>query len=577
MRSRFFQSDWRSRAACRSAWLSLFLSLALSATANAAEATAAASLPHLQRSGDVTQLIVDQRPFLILGGELGNSTASSPEALSGIFPKLRRLHVNTVLSPVYWELIEREEGKFDFGLVDHVIDEARTSGMRLVLLWFGAWKNSVSSYAPAWVKLDCKRFPRVLKRDGSAVDILSPLADETLAADGAAFAALMRHLLEYDGDRHTVLMVQVENEIGMIPEARDHSPTADAALARPVPKELMDRFTRGGDDALSRDLRDRWQSAGAKTSGSWVEVFGANADGEEVFTAWNFAKYVNDVARRGKAEYALPMYVNCALNRPGRAPGQYPSGGPLPHLIDVWRAAAPQLDMLSPDVYFFNFADMTERYRVPGNALFVPEAMRSPRASANAMYAIAQQGAIGFSPFAIEAIDDVETNLLGQTYGALAQLAPQILEHQARGETIGLSPKTGYDGSLDDSPQTIALGEKYTLRVHFAGGKRGPIDPAEITSGDPAMRGRNLPPSGGMILRTGPDEFTLVGNGLTIIPDATDRAMQAGLLDVEEWTARDGKWQPRRWLNGDQTNQGRELFLPMGSIAMLRVRLYQYH
>jgi beta-galactosidase GanA len=556
--------------------LLLTMTITLSHAAAGADAAAATSLPYLRRNGDVIQLMVEDKPFLILGGELGNSTASSVDALSGICAKLRRLHVNTVLSPVYWELIEREEGKFDFHLVDHLIDEARTSEMRVVLLWFGAWKNSVSSYAPAWVKLDSKRFTRALKRDGSAVDILSPLAEETLAADGAALAALMRHLREYDGDRHTVLMVQVENEIGMIPEARDHSPAADAVFATPVPKDLMDGLIERG-EVLPSELRQRWKAAGGKTSGTWGEVFGANAEGEEVFTAWSFGRYVNDVARRGKAEYALPMYANCALNRPGRAPGQYPAGGPLPHLIDVWQIAAPQLDMLSPDIYFFNFAEMTERYRVPGNALFVPEAMRSARASANAMYAIAQQGAIGFSPFAIEAIDDVETNLLGQTYSALAQLAPLILEHQAKGETIGLSPKLAYDGSLDDSPQTIALGEKYTMLVRFAGGKRGPIDPSEITSGDPALRGRNLPPSGGMIVRTGIDEFTLVGSGLTVIPAATDRAMQAGLLDVEEWVPRDGKWQAYRWLNGDQTNQGRELFLPMGTIGMLRVRLYQYH
>ena len=562
---------------CESACIVSFaITLLCSAASATAQTTTPTSLPHFQRNVDVIQLMVDNQPFLILGGELGNSTASSVDALNGVFPKLRRLHVNTVLSPVYWELIERDEGRFDFGLVDHVIDEARASGMRLVLLWFGAWKNSVSSYALAWVKLDCKRFPRVLKRDGSAAEILSPLADETLAADGAALAALMRHLREYDGDRHTVLMVQVENEIGMIPEARDHSPAADAAFAKAVPKELMDGLARRG-DSLAAELRERWKAAGGKTRGTWGEVFGASAEGEEVFTAWNFARYVNDVARRGKVEYALPMYVNCALNRPGRAPGQYPSGGPLPHLIDVWQIAAPQLDMLSPDIYFFNFAEMTERYRVPGNALFVPEAMRSARASANGMYAIAQQGAIGFSPFAIEAIDDVGTNLLGQTYSALAQLAPLILERQAKRETIGLSPTMAYDGSLDDSPQTIALGDKYTLLVRFAGGKRGPIDPAEITSGDPAMRGRNLPPSGGIIICTGPDEFTLVGNGLTVIPAATDRAMQAGLLDVEEWAPRDEKWQPHRWLNGDQTNQGRELFLPMGTIGMLRVRLYQYH
>jgi beta-galactosidase GanA len=542
--------------------------------AGAGTGAGAGSLPHMRRDGDVTQLIADGKPFLILGGELGNSTASSADAMAPVWPRLRRLHVNTVLAPVYWELIELKEGTFDFSLVDRLIDDARQHEMRLVLLWFGAWKNSMSSYAPAWVKRDWKRFPRALNRDGSAVEILCPFSAETLAADGAAFAALMRHLRDYDGERHTVLMVQVENEIGMIPEARDHSPAAEAAFASAVPKELMDGLSERG-DVLPPELRQRWQAAGGKTAGAWAEVFGATPEGEEVFTAWHFAKFVNDLARRGKAEYPLPLLVNAVLNRPGRAPGRYPAGGPLPHLIDVWQIAAPQIDMISPDIYFFNFSEMSARYRRPNNPLFIPEAMRTARASANAMYVIAEQGAIGFAPFGIEGIEDVETNLLGQTYSALAHLAPLILKHRPKGDLIGLSPKVAYDGSVDDAPQTVALG-RYTLTVRFAGGKRPPVDPAELTSGDPAMRGRDLPPAGGMIIRTGPDEYTIVGIGLTVTHAVSDSAIQAGLLDVQEWVARDGRWQPHRWLNGDQTNQGREVSLSNGRISMCRVRLYQY-
>ena len=546
-------------------------------TKAAVPATAAAgtrSLPHMQRTGDITQLIVDGKPFLILGGELGNSTASSADALSRVWPRLRRLHLNTVLAPIYWELIEPEEGAFDFTLVDRLIDDARQHEMRLVLLWFGAWKNSMSSYAPGWVKRDFKRFPRALKSDGSAVEILSPFSAETLAADGAAFAALMRHLRDYDSQRQTVLMVQVENEIGMIPEPRDHGPAAQAAFTSAVPKELMDHLTERG-DALPPELRQRWQASRGKTAGTWAEVFGTTPQGEEVFTAWYFAKFVNDLARHSKAEYRLPLFVNAVLNRPGRAPGRYPAGGPLPHLIDVWQAGAPLIDMISPDIYFFNFSEMTDRYRRANNPLFVPEAMRTARAPANAMYAIAQQGAIGFSPFGIEAIEDPETNLLGQTYSALAHLAPLILEHQPMGDLIGLSPKVAYDGSVDDAAQTVSLG-RYTLTVHFAGGKRPAADPAELTSGDPAMRGRDLPPAGGMIIRTGSDEYTIVGIGLTVTHAASDSGMQAGLLDVQEWVQRDGRWQPHRWLNGDQTNQGREVFLSNERIGMLRVRLYQY-
>lgn len=541
----------------------LILGVALCASSVDAQTRPATepSLPHLRRTADLTQLIVDGRPFLILGGELGNSTAAGHAAMEAAWPRLRALHLNTVIAPVYWELIEPREGQFEWESLDRLIDGARQNHMRLVLLWFGAWKNSMSSYAPAWVKHDWRRFPRVTKIDGTPTEILTPFSKDNLAADASAFEALMRHLRETDGERHTVLIVQVENEIGMIPEARDHGPLANAAFAQTVPKELTDHVH---------------PAAGGKDSGTWTEVFGNNPAGEEVFTAWHFATYVNELIKRGKAIYPLPMYVNAALNRPGRAPGQYPAGGPVPHLIDVWRAGAPQLDMLSPDVYFFNFADWVRPYHRPGNAVLVPEAMRSARASANAMYAIAQLDAIGFSPFGIEAIADPEHDLLSQTYSALSQLAPQILAHQGKGDLLVLSPKVNYDGSVDDAPQTVSLGD-YDLTAHFAGGPRPPVDPRELTSGDPAMRGAGLPPAGGMILRTGPDAYTVVGIGLTLTHATHDPATQAGLLDVQEWTPRaDGHWAPDRWLNGDQTNQGRQVFLPNDRIGMIRVRLYSY-
>jgi len=57
--------------------------------------------------------------------------------------------------------------------------------------------------------------------------------------------------------------------------------------------------------------------------------------------AWHYARYADALAVAGKAAYSPPMYVNAALNRMGKAPGEYPSGGPLPHLLDVWKAGAP--------------------------------------------------------------------------------------------------------------------------------------------------------------------------------------------------------------------------------------------
>ncbi|MBN2369648.1 MAG: beta-galactosidase, partial [Vicinamibacteria bacterium] len=366
--------------------------------------------PSLRRQGAAVQLIVDGRPFIIRGGELGNSTGE-PDYLRQFWPKLKELNVNTVLAPVYWDVIEPSEGRFDFATVDGLVHDARSHGMRLVLLWFASWKNSMSCYAPAWVKTDLARFPRAQDSAGRGLEILSTFGENNVQADARAFAALMRRLREIDGADHTVVMVQVENEIGMIPEARDRSAVADEQFARSVPRELLDDLVSRR-ETLIPELREIWTARGRKTEGAWEEVFGPGPHAAEIFMAWHFARYVNRVITAGRAEYSLPMFVNAALIRPGYLPGQYPSAGPLPHLIDVWRAGAPEVDFLSPDIYFPNFAEWCRRYARSGNPLFIPEARRDAEAAVLALYAIGAHDAIGFAPFGIESIDEPASSLL---------------------------------------------------------------------------------------------------------------------------------------------------------------------
>lgn len=269
-------------------------------------ASNASALPHLEKRGNATQLLLEGKPFLVLGGELNNSSSSSLVYMTRVWPRLAAMHLNTVLAPVSWELIEPEEGKFNFSIVDGLIDGARGNKLRLVFLWFGSWKNTYSSYAPEWVKKNIDRFPRVQTSDGRGTERLSPFSEDNQNADAQAFRALMRHLKQKDGEAHTVMMMQVENEVGVIAEARDHSAAVAAA---------------------------------------------------------------------GKAEYPLPMFVNAALIRPNYQPGQYNSGGPLPHSLDLWRAAAPAIDFFSPDIYFDNFAEWSQKYQRAANPLFVPEAI----------------------------------------------------------------------------------------------------------------------------------------------------------------------------------------------------------
>src|SRR5262245_30765046 len=364
-----------------------------------------------------TRLIVDGKPFTALGGELGNSNASDIAVARPLFAKLAAMKLNTVLVPVSWELVEPAEGKWSFGLVGELVREARRHKLRVVLLWFGSWKNGMSSYVPAWIKSNPERFPRAEVKGGRRVEALSAFAPANVQADVRAFTELMRTLRVIDGREHTVIMVQVENEVAMIDEAADRSAAARAAFAAPVPKPLLDRFP-------------------GKKAGSWAEVFGPGAAAEEMFMAWHFAVYVEAVTRAGKAVYPLPMLTNAALNRPGKLPGQYPSGGPLPHLFEAWKTGAPSLDLLAPDIYLPDFTAWCDRYARPGNPLFIPEARNDADAAVHALYAVGR-GALGFSPFAIESVEDAAAAALTKSYAALADFAPLIVA-AGPGKTAGV-------------------------------------------------------------------------------------------------------------------------------------------
>ncbi len=519
------------------------------------------SLPHLRKQGAATQLIVDGKPFLVLGGELGNSSSSSLEYMRPIWPKLVALNLNTVLVPVYWELIEPAEGKFDFTLVDDLIEEARKHGLRLVPLWFASWKNSMSCYAPAWVKTNQQRFPRAEDKAGHGMEILSPFSQENFDADARAFAAFMRHLREVDSRDHTVIMVQVENEIGMIPDSRDRSAIANKFFNQSVPPELMNYLERRRDTLLP-EFRTVWAATNFKSRGTWEEVFGPGVGTDEIFMAWYFARYTYRVVEAGKAEYPLPMFVNAALIRPGHQPGQYPSAGPLPHLMDVWRAGAPQIDFLSPDIYFQNFAEWVRSYDRSGNPIFIPEAILGPMSAVNAFYAFGQHNAIGFCPFSIESVAEPTRSLLAGGYDILAQLSPLILAHQGKNEMAGFLS----EGPEQRAPQQARLGG-YTLNVTYE--RPSPAATQSAQAADPV--------SGGLAIAVGPDEFIFAGIGLVITFEASSPGPPlAGILSVQEGKYVNGQWQPGRWLNGDQTHQGRHLRLPPGRFGLQRVKLYRY-
>jgi hypothetical protein len=582
------------------------LLLTLAASASPSEL----SWPHLETRHGVRQLVVDGKPFLILGGELRNSSSSSRDYMRRVWPQLVEKRLNTVVGAVTWELIEPEEGKFDFTSVDNFIEDARENHLHVVFLWFASWKNGLSSYPPYWVKTNPQRFPWVKNSAGKTLDILSTFSDATRDADAKAFAALMRHIRQVDGKQHTVLMMQVENEVGIRDDSRDRSPAANEANARPVPKDLMNYLVRHK-STLAPELRQVWEANGNKTSGTWEEVFGPGKPdsvklygpdltqerkevlwrqlswaSDEFFMAWRYSIFINKVAAAGKAEYDIPMYVNAWLQQPGcPRPGEYPSGGPVPQVHDIWRFGAPSIDFLSPDLYLPQFSETCERFTRNGNPLFIPEANTGGQAGTNALIALLKYNGIGFSPFGIDGFGfgrprSPETNAVpppdsfAQTYAILDYLAPVILDNQGKGTIAFLEP-------LNDTnapPQEVKLGG-YTLKLSYPdssspggrggrgggfggfGGFGGPT----VTNASPAR----------FVINPSPGAYVFVGGpmNVTFTPN-TSGGGSVVLGSFDETAQRDGHWVPGRRLNGDETDHNRR-WQNMRSFGIYRYRVFQ--
>jgi hypothetical protein len=494
-----------------------------------AQVATTSSIPRLEKRGNATQLIVDGRPFLILAGELTNSASSSLEYMEPYWPKLAAANMNTVLAAVTWELVEPEPGKFDFALVDGAIREARRNHLRLIFLWFGSWKNGVSSYTPLWVKKDQKQYPLFLPENGNRIAYLSVFREANWKADANAFAALMRHIREVDGDAHTVIMMQVENEVGCPGGTRDQVPEGMAAFNAPVPRQLTDYMVKNKDNLVS-EFRQYWEAAGGKSSGTWAEVFGNQPMTNELFMAWHYARYVDQVAKAGKAEYPLPMFVNVDL---GEAIGQYSSGGALPITLNVWQLGAPAIDIIAPDIYLPNFAEWCARYHRSGNPLWIPETRGDP---ANAFFAIGNHAAMGISPFGIERQADASTPL-AQAYGLLAQAAPQILQAQASGAIKAVLLNAQH------STETVQLGN-YTFNFAMGRLRQPPPLPAPGAAPQPPS------PAYAIVISTGPDGYVILGSGVQATFNGPGPSA-AAVGKLEEGSYVEGRWVPGRRLNGD--------------------------
>jgi hypothetical protein len=486
------------------------------------------------------------------------------EYMRPLWPKIAATNLNTVLATVSWELMEPEESHFDFSLVDGVIEGARRYDLHVIVLWFGSWKNGKSTYQPVWVKTNQQRFPLIQDEKGKALPTMTTLSDANRDADSRAFAALMKHIREVDGEAHTVVMIQVENEVGVLGPTRDHSPAANKAFAGPVPKEFMD-YLQKHKDTLIPEMRKRWEAVGFKTSGSWEEVFGKGVETDEIFMAWNYARYIGHVAAAGKAEYPLPMFVNTWLRQDGKlkpgedVPGGYPSGGPLAQLMDPWRAGAPAIDILSPDVHVPNYSDWCDWYTQSGNPLFIPESRGDALGVAQAIATAGKYDGIGYSPFGIDRLTNPDGEL-AKGYQVLGQVAPLILENQGLGKMTAVLVDKAAPRSK------VRLGD-YTIEARFAARAQDPNAPVAA----PVDR------VAGLFIQVGPDDYVIVARSMNVyFESATDATQSVGLAAADEGQFVNGRWVPGRRLNGDETPDWRALWFAGDRYSIQKVKLYRY-
>jgi Domain of unknown function (DUF5597)/Glycosyl hydrolases family 35 len=515
------------------AFSAAFATLASTIVFSASSASAVEAPRIVQKDGRYA-LLVEGKPFLMLGGQIHNSSAW-PSELPQVWESTAELHANTVEAPVYWEQFEPHEGRFDYSNLDALVEGARAHNLHLALLWFGTWKNGNMHYVPAWVKADAKRFPHTIRPDGEPIDVLSPLSRNTLDADKAAFVALMRHLKQIDDEQHTVLTVQVENESGNIGSVRDNSPEANKQFAGAVPADLL--------------------AAMRKQPGTWSQVFGGEAD--ETFQVYHQAKYINEIAAAGKAEFAIPLNINVWIDYPAAqlpqrqidTPGiGYPSGGPVQKFVGLWRTLAPSLDMIGPDIYSDDsqfYRETVKAYHRADNPLWIPETGRDDGFAKFFFYALGD-GALGFSPFGV---DQSGWNILGDqpfkahayNFSLIGPMSREIAQLEFDGKV-----KT----AVEEPGQT-------TQELDFGAWQ------ATISFGFPQPDGRRAPGTkdahgAAVVAQLGPDEFLVTGIDVSVTFHLPGKMpwIHSQIVTAEQGAYENDVWKPLRLWNGDETDRG---------------------
>jgi hypothetical protein len=516
--------------------------------------------------------IVDGKPFFPVAGQAHNDAGYNDLESEHFFKAVKLFNGNTLTIPVYWLQVEPEEGKFDFSGVDALIATARRYDVKLILLWFATWKNGNMDYVPTWVKSNQKRFKRVMLPTGGNLWNLSAHCKASLEADKKAFNTLCKHLKAQDGKEHTVVGIQLENESGILGSDRDYSPEAQAIFDSPVPAKLISAMKAAG----KGPVYDIWQKAGGKQSGSWPEVFEWPAG--ELMTAWGIATYIDGVGKGGKEALDVAMYINVWLIESDlvTAGEGYPSGCPVPKVLDIFKWFTPHVDMISPDVEYNNtqrYQYLCATYSRPDNPLFFPE---TPPTT-NLFRAIAEYNLVGYSwmggfdnIIALDGTPRPEMKDAVDTLKCIVSAIPLILKYQGTDKIHAIVQE-------EYMPyQWFDLGD-FVGKVQFGEGMVRPVQkdwrhikevtmPKEQVDSDVKpeyKRGR------GLLFQTGKNEFFLVGTGWRLFlrrklpPEETlqlfyhqDLANARQLAVEEGYFDRNGKFVAVRQRNKTPLNSG---------------------
>ena len=559
--------------------------------------------PCITEKGNQKVLLVDGKPFIMLAGEVHNSDSSSPAYMEQIWKIAEELGMNSLLLPVTWEMVEPVEGEFHFEVLDQLIDQAREYGMKIGILWFGSFKNAECMYAPEWVKRDLERFHRgqIVKGKNKAGRKVSPtlpvtipyttisyLSENAMQADARAFGKMMQHVREYDEAYGTVITVQVENETGLLGNAREVSDEADAAFAGEVPQEFAS-YMRSHTEYMEEDIRAAVEAGAEK--GSWSEVFGTAA--EEIFSAYHVASFVEYVAKAGKDVYDLPMAANCWLDKAADTPGDYPSGGPVARVHEVWDYCAPSIDVYCPDIYVPYFNKVCDRFVKGGtNPLYIPEAATHSYAAPRMVYTVGHYHAMCYSPFGFDDIGKPFSAAQGYLFGMdvtdPALKTPQNFEeYAALGKILREAmPLLAVRYGTTDLQAVCAEREAEKKKALGLPEDMNPMErmmaeaaaTTKMIFGDLGVSagfgGMMRPRNDGVLLvcRTKENEVYMIGEQCDIqLFSADSEQTNLDILRLEEGTFENGAFVPGRRFNGDETAQ-----LKLDKPGVLRLQWFTY-